>query len=349
MIDELEMLTQLGLNRFVDPADLVDAVIDRRNNPRLGISAPWSKLQGFFEIPAGGVTLLGGFSGHQKSTLANQWSLHAANTGHKVCIASLELTTESLFEQLAGQSACLQEPHEGYLRRFGEWCQDKIYIIDHHDVLNPDEAIQLIVDSKRLLGCDMFVLDCLFQVDLGGELDVEKKFFQRLAATARDMDLCVLVCHHMRKGQGPDSEKRVPGKQDFIGSSHLVNASAAALILWQDKAKAAARSNGDEVDDDHPDFILDVAKNRFGPYEGRIGLYQHESARLLTNSRARQYKPINLTEEACRSEKYPFGGFSQEATPGGSLKKKMPDSTPKHDTTTSLTGSPLSANSQTGI
>ena len=76
-------------------------------------------------------------------------------------------------------------------------------------------------------------------MDLGGELDVEKRFFQKLAATARDLDLCVLVCHHMRKGQGPDSEKKVPGKQDFIGSSHLVNASAACSILWQDKAKAA--------------------------------------------------------------------------------------------------------------
>ncbi len=73
MIDELEMLTSLGLNKFLDPSDLVDAVMDRRNNPRLGIEPPWSKLQGgIFQLPAGGVSLLGGFSGHQKSTLANQ-------------------------------------------------------------------------------------------------------------------------------------------------------------------------------------------------------------------------------------------------------------------------------------
>ena len=313
--------------------------MDRRNNPRLGIEAPWSKLKGHFDIPAGGVTLLGGFSGHQKSTLANQWLLHAADTGHKVCVASLEMTTESLFEQLAGQSACKQEPHEGYLRQFGRWCQDKIYIVDHHDVLAPEEAIQLVIDSKRLLGCDLFVLDCLFQVDLGGELDVEKRFFQKLAATARDLDLCVLVCHHMRKGQGPDSEKKVPGKQDFIGSSHLVNASAlACLILWQDKAKAAARNNGDEVDDDYPDFILEVAKNRFGPYEGRIGLYQHETARLMTNNRQRQYKPI-IMEESCKPKKDASGGFAQEASPAGLAESLVLATGRTTDSKTNLTAS----------
>ena len=338
MIDELDMLTHLGLNKFLDPADLVDAVIDRRDNPRLGIEAPWSKLQGFFQIPAGGVTLLGGYSGHQKSTLANQWLLHAANTGHKVCVASLEMTTESLYEQLSAQSACIQEPHEGYLRKFGRWCQDKIYIIDHHDVLGPEETIQLIIDSKRLLGCDMFVLDCLFQIDLGGELDVEKRFFQKLAATARDLDMVVLVCHHMRKGQGPDSEKRVPGKQDFIGSSHLVNASAACLILWQDKTKAAARSNGDEVDDDHPDFVLEVAKNRFGPYEGRVGLYQHNTARLICNNRQRQYRPIMIEEEECQPEERLTGGSGLDGDLSTFPTSKTPEIMPRTGPPTQTTG-----------
>ena len=339
MIDELEMLTQLGLSKFLDPIDLGDSVVDRRNNPRLGIDPPWSKLQGgIFQLPAGGVSLLGGFSGHQKSTLANQWLLHAANTGHKVCVASLEMTTESLFEQLAGQSACKHEPHEGYLYRFGRWCQDKIYIIDHHDVLGPEEAIQLVIDSKRLLGCDMFVLDCLFQIDLGGELDVEKRFFQKLAATARDLEMVVLVCHHMRKGQGPDSERRVPGKQDFIGSSHLVNASAACLILWQDKAKAAARNNGEEVDDDQPDFVLEVAKNRFGPYEGRIGLYQHDQARLITNSRARQYRPIIIEEDECQPDERHIGESHLEKELSTFPMRKTPATTQGTEQTIQRTG-----------
>jgi twinkle protein len=337
---DLEMLTALGLNKFLDPSNLVDKAIDRRNNPIEGIDAPWSKLSGLFEIPRQGVTLIGGYSGHQKSTLTNQWALHAAAQGHKVCIASLELTTDYLFEFMAGQSACLSEVPEAYLRRFGQWADDRLFIVDHHDVMNPLEVIQLIKDAKALLGADLFVLDCLFQVDTGGELEQEKKFMQQLAVTARDYEIGIVVVHHMRKSQGPEGEKRVPNKHDFIGSSHLTNAAAAVLILWENKAKSAARNNGDEVDDDDPDFILSVAKNRFGPYEGAIGLYKHDKARLLCNSRARQYKPI-IMEEVCQSEKYPYGAFSQEATPGGFGKSKTQDSTQKHATNTTSTACPL--------
>jgi hypothetical protein len=48
MTTDLEMLTALGLNKFLDPSNLVDAVVDRRNNPVKGIGAPWSKLQDQF-------------------------------------------------------------------------------------------------------------------------------------------------------------------------------------------------------------------------------------------------------------------------------------------------------------
>ena len=50
MSDELEMLSALGLNKFLDPSQLVDQVIDRRNNPIKGIEAPWSKLKDQFEL-----------------------------------------------------------------------------------------------------------------------------------------------------------------------------------------------------------------------------------------------------------------------------------------------------------
>lgn len=337
MIDDLEMLTALGLNRFLDPRDLVEATIERRNNPVKGISAPWSKLQDLFEIPKQGVTLLGGYSGHSKSSVANQWCVHAINSGHKVCIASLELTTDSLFDMLAGQSACKHEPHEGYLHKFGQWCNQKLFIVDHHDVMQPAEVIQLIIDSKRMLGADMFVLDCLFQVDTGGELEHEKRFMQQLAVTARDYDIAILVVHHMRKSQGPEGEKRVPNKHDFIGSSHLTNAAAGVLILWEDKQKSAARNNGEEVDDDKPDFVLSVAKNRFGPYEGAIGLYKHKEARLLCNSRARQYKPIHM-EDTCQLEESSTGESASEESIATFPTRKTPETTQGTEPTTQRTG-----------
>lgn len=341
MIEDIETLTALGLNRFVQPSNIVDEVIEERENPKRGIEAPWSKLHGLFEIPQQGITLFGGYSGHSKSSCINQWTLHAAASGHKVCIASLELTNAHLYEMLAGQAACLQEPHEPYLREFGAWADDKIHIIDSHDVMKPDEVINLVKDSKRLLGCSLFVLDCLFQVDLGDDLSVEKQFFQQLAATARDFEMAIVVVHHCRKPSGPEGEAKPPAKESFIGSSHLVNAAAAVVVLHEDKKKAIARSEGEAVDDTYGDFTLAVLKSRFMPWEGRISLYRHERARLLCNSRARQYKPINLREDdECNSKKRPFGAWSQEATPGGFRGSLEPANTPTTDMKLNLTGFP---------
>ena len=317
MTDELEMLSALGLNKFLDPSDLVEKAIERRDNPVKGIALPWSKLHGF-ELSKEGVTLIGGYSGHQKSTVTNQIALNAAASGHKVCIASLELTSEYLFSFLASQSACKgNDMHDEYLHRFGRWADDKLFIVDHADVMSPDEAVQLIIDSKRLLGCDMFVLDCLMQIDLGGELENEKNFMAKLGAIARAYNIAIVVVHHMRKPQGPEGEARVPGRESFIGSSHLVNASSGVLICWMNVAKASAKNEGHEVDDDEPCFVISVAKNRFAPFLGKVGLYQHKEARLLCNSRARQYKPIHLDDDTWTLQNGKYGAYSQEATPGG--------------------------------
>jgi len=161
---------------------------------------------------------------------------------------------------------------------------------------------------------------------------------QQLAVTARDFEIGIMVVHHMRKSQGPEGEKRVPNKHDFIGSSHLTNAAAAVLILWENKAKSAKRSNGEDVDDDDPDFVLSVAKNRFGPYEGAIGLYKHENARLLCNNRQRMYKPINLEEDACQSDGKHIGESRSDSGLSTFPMRRTQDSTPKTEQPIQKTG-----------
>ena len=341
MFDDLEadILVGLGLDKFRDPSSIVEEALEERANPIQGISSPWSKLP--WEIPMTGITLFGGYSGHSKSTVINQWCLHACATGHKVAIASLELTNAHLYEMLASQSACVASPPDSYLKEFAAWADGKLHIVDSHDVMKPDQIIELVKDSKRLLGCSMFVLDCLFQVDLGGELEHEKQFFQQLAATARDFEMAVVVVHHCRKPSGPEGEAKPPSKESFIGSSHLVNASAACVVLHEDKKKLMAKNAGEEVYDTFGDFSLHVLKSRFSAWEGRVSLYKHNSARLLCNSRARQYKPIDVREDECRNEKTSQSGESAQAhILNGSVMSETHEITRGIDTTSTLKASP---------
>ena len=243
---------------------------------------------------------------------------------------------------LSSQASCVATPPESYLKEFAAWADNKLHIVDSHDVMKPDQVIELVRDSKRLLGCSLFILDCLFQVDLGGELEHEKTFFQQLAATARDFEMAVVVVHHCRKPGGPEGEAKPPQKESFIGSSHLVNAAAAVVVLHEDKKKAMAKNAGEEVDDTFGDFSLSVLKSRFSAWEGRVSLYKHNTARLLCNSRARQYKPIDVREEQCKNLKSEqSGAFSQEADPNGLLANLARDSGPATDSTQKLTAYPF--------
>ena len=281
-----------------------------------------------------GVTLIGGYSGHQVDARQPVGAARRQQRSHGM--HSQLGVDRRVPVRLSGWAVCLQDGDaRGYLHRFGRWCDQRLYIVDHADVMSPDEAIQLIVDSKRMLGCDMFVLDCLMQIDLGGELENEKRFMAKLGAIARAYEIAIVVVHHMRKPQGPEGEKRVPGRESFIGSSHLVNAAAGVLILWQDAEKAGARHNGEEVDDDKPDFVLSVAKNRFMPFKGRSDFIS-TTRRACCVTAGRRFEPIVL-EGTCRSTE-----SAKVIELGGSMTKPTPASSPEIDLTTATDQFPLS-------
>ena len=96
------------------------------------------------------------------------------------------------------------------------------------------------------------------------------------------------------------------GKMDFIGSSHLVNVSSSVVLIWADKELEYARNSGFEYDPTKPDVKLIVAKQRYYPWEGIVGLYRHKSCRLLCNNSQRMYRPFTLKEKKDDSGRVPF-------------------------------------------
>ena len=49
------------LDKFADPSVMVGRTVERRARGDTGIPTPWSKLQGLYSIPSGGVTVVGGY------------------------------------------------------------------------------------------------------------------------------------------------------------------------------------------------------------------------------------------------------------------------------------------------
>ena len=330
MFDDEEWLRDNGLWDIADPTDLYEKIVERRERGDDGIPAPISKLHGLFSLPLRAVSILGAYSGTGKSTFACQWALSAAASGRNVAIMSLEMPADFTLELLSEQSACIASPHLEYVQSFSHWANGKIFLHNSTSVISPEAVLNFVRVAKTMLGCDMIVIDPLMMTGMANEVEAERDFITRLSSMARDYEVAVLLVHHLRKPpSGGLGEKTRPDKSSFLGSTHLTGAAGAVITLYACPDKREARSNGDPPDDDSgADYYVSILKSRFSAWHGSVGLYQHNEARLLCNSRARMYKPVNLREEVCTST-----GSAKEATHAGSQTVVRLSSMPMTGTT----------------
>lgn len=286
-IDVQKKLAQLEATEFVTWADVSRSVKHRRANPIKTIKTPFRKMDGEFEFSVGGYHLLGGYSGHGKSTLALECLLYAARD-HKVAIASLEMQSADVGELAYRLVAGVENVDERYEKKIDEWLEDRVMFYDRVDSIDPDEAIAAIIYAAEE-GCKLILFDCLFMIE-GVCADVEREaaFTKRLAQVGKQFNVAIILVHHMRK---PDSdEKKLPSKSGFIGSSHMVNASLSCLILWKDFEVVEERRRGiGNVDDAVPDYKLKIDKNRYFPSHATYALYEHRS-RAFCESPQRKLK-----------------------------------------------------------
>ena len=302
-IDVQAELAEGELSDVVGPDDLVERLLLRRTKMAEGIKLPFEKLaQTDFMLHAGSLNLLGGYSGHFKSTISTQIGLRALRCGYKVGIASLELFAEDVLEQYAEMALTGYQPEEEYVRAFATWATSKLFIYDRMDTITPEESVQMCVAFAKHCGCDLIVLDALMMMGVCGDVQTEQQFTQTLAAVAKRFKVTILLVHHVRKPSGMEGEEKIPGKYDFLGSSMLVNICSTCMLVWHDKVQAEKRSQ-EELGVSDPDYnpnqhdmIFKVAKNRYGRYEGSLRLWQSDSCRGFVSNDSRRMTPFSMQQ-----------------------------------------------------
>ena len=295
--DDIDINTKLAPAEAIDirsASQLMDRTLANRNRGSNGIALPWSKLAGLCALRPGEVVLLGGYSGHFKSTISAQMAYHALRAGNKVGIASLELPAEYVIEQMSEFASGRSDAPEQWMRKFGEWCDNKLHVYDVVDSITPDQAVQMIIAMAEIFHCKLIVLDALMMLGASADNATEQAFTQTLASLAKRYNVTLLLIHHVRKPQGAEGEMTPPGKYDFIGSSHITNIASTIIIVWHDKKKHYEKSSGYDVDDSKPDMLFSVVKQRFFSFEGTVGLWQHGRTRAFCDS---IHRKINITEE----------------------------------------------------
>ena len=129
-IDIHEELADAELGDIVTPDSLVARLIKRRSTMAEGIKLPFEKLAHTdFLLHKGSLNLIGGYTGHFKSTISSQIGLRALRKGYRrhrqpraVCGRCARAIPRDRLTQ--------PQPNEEYVTAFAEWAKDKLYIYD---------------------------------------------------------------------------------------------------------------------------------------------------------------------------------------------------------------------------
>ena len=177
------------------------------------------------------------------------------------------------------------------------WGKDKISLYDQLDSVPPDLILGVINWVCVNIGVNVVVVDSLMKCgirvdDYSGQME----FLDKLAWAAKMHEAHIFLVTHVRKG---NDEKSVPSKWDIFGASQISNIPDNILITHRNLKKEGSAEklkyqrndmSADEIDRHEkivarePDQFLKVAKQRYGSYEGTIGLRFHDDSLQFTES-----------------------------------------------------------------
>ncbi|CAK0772754.1 hypothetical protein WCLP8_4930001 [uncultured Gammaproteobacteria bacterium] len=149
-------------------------------------------------------------------------------------------------------------------------------------------------------GCDVFVVDSLMRLGVGSEdyQGQEKAVFEVVSWAVEKGVHVHLVAHARKENRAMGAAHAIPDAEDVKGTSEIASNAANVLGIWrnrklEDEIRQAneAAAKGDGIAElklrelaDKPPVVLNIAKQRNGDFEGRVGLwfntetYQYRSA-----------------------------------------------------------------------
>jgi hypothetical protein len=130
-------------------------------------------------------------------------------------------------------------------------------------------------EFKLYEGVEVFVVDSLMKMsDISEEsLEKQKLFADRLAVTARDLQVQIFLVAHTRKMK---DETEIPDATNIMGSSHIRNLCDNIICVWRNRYKEKLVEEGKTSDDELkiiPDAKVFVQKNRNGQWEGSFNFW----------------------------------------------------------------------------
>lgn len=271
-------LDPVGLRRAADFADDVQRLFYPEPEQHIGYTVPYGKIASKLTFRPGELTVWSGATSAGKSQILSDCAVHWISEGSRVCVASLEMKPEQTLKRMVKQAANLDRPTPDWIRRTLAFLDQGLLLYDKVGKAPLEDLLEVFTYARAKYGCDQFVIDSLFRLGLASDdYNAQEELLFKLVSWALDNNVHVHFVAHARKGERGDHG--VQGLDDVKGAGGIVGNAANVLIVWrnrrhEDDLKAAKEGTPEYAElVEKPGVILNVAKQRNGDFEGKVGLW----------------------------------------------------------------------------
>lgn len=264
------------------PSDFSDKVISLfwpRDGEHVGYRTPYGKLGAKLLFRPGEVSIWTGDSGAGKTQILNDCVVDWIQQGARTCLSSLEMHPAFTLKRLAKQIVGVDRPTAEAISAALRWADAGLLIYELTGKQKLEELLTVFDYGRSRYGCDVFVIDSLMRLGVAGDdYNTQEAVIFRIVDWTMASSVHVHLVAHAKKGE---RDRGVPGIEDIKGAMELGANAFNIISVWRDRkfeenvASLASTdpSGAAELFNSRPGVMMNVAKQRNGDFEGKVGLW----------------------------------------------------------------------------
>lgn len=270
-----------GLKRPTHFADEVIHLFWPAPGAHVGYKTPYKKLDDLLAFRPGEVTIWTGASGAGKSQVLSDCTVDWVRQGSRICISSLEMRAPSTLKRMCKQTSGIERPTAKAINASLRWLEQGLLLYDVVGKVKVNELTKTFDYAHGKYGCDQFIIDSLMRLGVASDDHVgQEKAVYDLTNWAVVKKVHLHLVAHSRKG---GIHGGAPETEDIKGASEIGSNTFNIISIWRNRAledeiralaaKEETRHLAEEKSKEKPGVILNIAKQRMGDFEGKIGLW----------------------------------------------------------------------------
>lgn len=284
-----------GLRRPTDFEEQVVQLFWPADGVHVGYRAPYERLKDKLLFRPAEVSLWTGASGAGKSQILSDCTVDWLRQGSRICVASLEMQAASTLKRMCKQTAGVDRPTGAAIGASLRWMANGLLLYDKVGKATVANLIEVFDYARGKYGCDQFIVDSLMRLGVASDDHVgQEKAIYDMVNWAVGSKVHLHIVAHARKA-GINSG--APETEDVKGASEIGSNSFNILSVWRNrsleddikKLEAAGHEEQAAKLRESPPVIFNVAKQRTGDFEGKIGLWFDQTTYRYHSTHDKRY------------------------------------------------------------